>query len=336
MVWMDQSDHSTILDTYYRYGRVDAIYSSDDTVDITILDGDGNPTSERYFAVPVFIHCEPDAEQRANGALKDGSSVFDEADTAVVKFEGGSPLVVARRDGLAPCHAKHGGSFISGGAINLFEVQGDPYDGDLHFGSPISWGAADHVWFLGKAYWVLAGGVVKYNADNGWHSPRNINNEVTCTGLPADINEFSITKPGDDYHMRATRDDAAYIYEYVSADGINWSAGDAIGFDLGVTTVAGEPLPLSPAPGWVEFDTDRFFVEHKHKDEHEQGYPDNYFRMYRIGIQERWDEYGELNTIERGWTMIAGSESQSAYHFANENDFTMEGGVTGWQILQIW
>jgi len=103
MARMDQSDHTKILDSYYRWAKITALYPDDDTADITILDADENPTSETHSAVPIFYHCDPDVSVRTNGALAGAAAAFAIDDKVIIKFEDGAPLVIARKDGLRAC-----------------------------------------------------------------------------------------------------------------------------------------------------------------------------------------------------------------------------------------
>ena len=68
-------------------------------------------------------------------------------------------------------------SLPTGPGVYLFEAKGDPYQGTLSFEKRTYWGSAAHVWFLGKAYWVLDDGAVK--SDTGTqHNSRIIHRGV--------------------------------------------------------------------------------------------------------------------------------------------------------------
>lgn len=333
MPFRDETDHSTILDTFYRYARVEAVDPTNDLADITILDADDNPTSEAWTQVPLFYHCDGDAALRPNGALTGAAAAFDPGDKVVVQFMDGSPLVVGFHNLLKPCAQLTGVFIASGGSsITLYDVEGDPFLGTLNFTNPRFWGSAFHVWFIRKEYWALDGGAVKYNAHG--EATRNPADEVSCSGLPTTIGEFNVRKEASTYYLTATFQDDTVARQYVSTDGKTWTFNSTITFDNGPTALEGFPTPTAGG-GWFEVDTDRFFAEHQFRKAHETGYPSEYFRLYRIGKKTRWDQYGVLNTVIEPWTEIADATSEIQFTFEIENSFSVDGGFGGLQILQV-
>lgn len=66
------------LQTYeYLLGKITSIDRDTDTCDLTIGDTE-------YHDVPIFFHCSPDAEELANGALKEGALAFRTDDQVVI------------------------------------------------------------------------------------------------------------------------------------------------------------------------------------------------------------------------------------------------------------
>jgi hypothetical protein len=103
MPLLKQDDHQTLVDTYFRYARIDAIDAALDTADITLLDGQGVPTSTVWLDVPIYYHCTPDDQKRANGAIQGAVAAFVIGDTVRVRFEDGEPLIMGLKDGLRAC-----------------------------------------------------------------------------------------------------------------------------------------------------------------------------------------------------------------------------------------
>ena len=89
----------------YRWARVLEVHSDWDTVDIELLDAQGQPTGEQWQDVPLFYHCRPDAQLRENGALKGAAAAFEANCEVIVELDGFQEVrrVVARRDGLKAC-----------------------------------------------------------------------------------------------------------------------------------------------------------------------------------------------------------------------------------------
>jgi len=89
----------------YRWAKVLAVHSDWDTVDIELLDAEGQPTGEQWQDVPLFYHCTPDAQLRPNGALEGAAAAFGDLPEVIVEVDNGGEVrrVVARRDGLKAC-----------------------------------------------------------------------------------------------------------------------------------------------------------------------------------------------------------------------------------------
>ena len=87
----------------FKWAKILEVDYENDTCNIVIVDKDKVETSETYENVPIFYHCFPNVEKRDNGALEGASSAFARNDFVLVRFEDGSPIVVARLDGLVPC-----------------------------------------------------------------------------------------------------------------------------------------------------------------------------------------------------------------------------------------
>ena len=98
-------DPTYAIEHKFKWARIKKLDYTMDTCDIIILDKDKNETDEEYNNVPIFYHCEPEAKQRSNGALEGASAAFELGDNVLVRFEEGTPIVVARLDGLKPCLA---------------------------------------------------------------------------------------------------------------------------------------------------------------------------------------------------------------------------------------
>lgn len=103
MPLLKQDDHETVVDTYFRYARIDAIDAGQDSADITLLDGQGAPTSAVWLDVPIYYHCTPDDVMRANGAIQGAAAAFAKGDEVVARFENGSPLIMGLKDELRSC-----------------------------------------------------------------------------------------------------------------------------------------------------------------------------------------------------------------------------------------
>lgn len=87
----------------FKWGKILDLDGGEDTAKIEIVDKDGNGTGEIMEDVPIFYHCDPDVEEKDNGALEGASSAFSIDDEVFIKFEGDSPVIIGRKDGLKSC-----------------------------------------------------------------------------------------------------------------------------------------------------------------------------------------------------------------------------------------
>jgi hypothetical protein len=244
-------------------------------------------------------------------------------------------------------------SFIerNGGKVYLFKKKGDPVLGTLEFYRKLQWGQADHVWFMLKArvpdpegrleYWALDGGFVSYNSRAFW-TRRNTNAEYQCTGLPSGVTNYSLWMDGATYHMVVSfvTAGAEEIDHYTSSNGKAWTKDSDVTYSDGVQQLVGTAIPAAGG-GWFRYvvadsDRDLFFLEHRVKESEPASYASEFFRIYRIGIKELWDSYGNQNTGESAWTLTADGTSLVQFTFEDENDFKVEGGHAGLQVLQVW
>lgn len=237
-----------------------------------------------------------------------------------------TPKVVGFKGGPKPCPF---GTFISGATIYFFDMEGDPYAGTLAFTNKRTWGTASHVWFLNGAYWVLDGGAVKANFISTL-IVRDAGNEQACTGLPAGVTEFNVALVGGTYYLTASVSDM--IKRYSSSDGLAWTHDSDPAFSGGSSRLTSVSKVVTGA-GWFEMDSDRYHVEVR-DNSGETGYPGQFFRLYRIGKEQRWDANGEAETTVRAWTMCCDANDPLA-EFEEENDFTVEGGFSGLQLIQV-
>ena len=91
--WEDVQNHIFIK------GTITAIQSDEDTADVMVSDGtDGS-------AVPIFYHCDPDAEERDNGAIAGGAGGFSKDDEVIVMttVDGVPVRIVGHVDGIKSC-----------------------------------------------------------------------------------------------------------------------------------------------------------------------------------------------------------------------------------------
>jgi hypothetical protein len=330
-----QDDHTTILDTFHRYARLLAIDTAQDTGTIRLLDGDGNETGDPISGVPLYFHCEPSSQIRVNGALEGAAKAFREEDQVVVRIEEGIPLVLGVRGLLRPCYAPHG-VFFQGASVTLREMEGKAHLGTLNFKDPIAWGSAQDVWFLGSMYWVVDGGAVKYNAAAGWYQPRDAGGEVACDGLPGDVTYMGVRVAGNYAYMTLTREgDDNYLWVYRSLNGVDWTAVTV--YDVGVRPTGLDGYSKrAVGTGWIRWGTDRFCLTHHAKTDEGAGYPQDFLRMYRIGLKTKYTSLGELNTTVEAWTMYADVNSDIQFYFTQEAAFTVEGGFVDLQLNQIY
>jgi hypothetical protein len=228
--------------------------------------------------------------------------------------------------------------------IFTFQYTGTPYDGDLAFVNSFEWGSGLHVWYIldtgsgEHEYWrINASGQIRYNRKAGILIMAEDGEDI-CSGVSANANCLNVRKASGTYTMQVSYDDGS-VKDYTSSDGKTWTLNSTITFagntryDSGID---GSPL-LGVSTTFYDFDTNLIFVEHvEGADEgNPGGYPSAYFRLYRVGIKSKYGTTGVLNTTESAWTEIADSASLVQYTFAEENDFTVEGGHAGLQFIQL-
>jgi hypothetical protein len=88
---MPKIDHPNIgevVATNYYFGVIEEMYVGDDKglcrVTLTLPD----ETVQVLDMVPIYFHCEPDAEERDNGSLEDGEAAFEKDDEVIVQIIG--------------------------------------------------------------------------------------------------------------------------------------------------------------------------------------------------------------------------------------------------------
>ena len=101
----------------FKYATITAIDRSNDTANIKLEDG------TEYQDVPIFYHCNPDAEERGNGALVGAAQAFSLNDEVIVRFEDGLPLIVGRSEGVRSC-ATGAFYFLYKDHLYLLEIEG--------------------------------------------------------------------------------------------------------------------------------------------------------------------------------------------------------------------
>jgi hypothetical protein len=80
-------------------GTITAVQSDEDTADVTVPGGsDGS-------GVPIFYHCDPDSEERGNGAIEGGAGGFSVDDEVIVMctVDGEPVRIVGFVDGIKSC-----------------------------------------------------------------------------------------------------------------------------------------------------------------------------------------------------------------------------------------
>jgi hypothetical protein len=349
---MDQSDHTTILDTLHRYARVDAVHTEDDTLDATFLNGLMQPDpAEVWLRLPIFYHCIPDPVIRPNGALEHAARAFQVGDTAIIKVEDPAhPVVVAIKGELRRCPVA-AATFkrLDDGRIFMADtIAGKPWLGNVVFSGLWEWGAGEHVWMAftegSKHYWVLDNGAVWHLADPFIDRyPRRPAMEVACVGLLEGVQSFSVIWTGATFRMAVSFlvSEGEVVHEYRSADGVNW-VYQAVLFDahnVYPTKLIGASKVATGSGVWHHWPPrESYFVEYLSREAipgHPLTYPANYYRLWRIGIWDRWDAYGNLVTERRAWTAYD-EGGMAAYYFNLEGDFTLDGAsIQDVDLVQI-
>ncbi len=93
---IELTDRETIFDIYFRKAIIEDIDYDNDTADIEILKADDSVSGEKYEDVPLFYHCEPQMNERTNGALEGAAQAFEINDRVYVQFVGEHILIMGR------------------------------------------------------------------------------------------------------------------------------------------------------------------------------------------------------------------------------------------------
>lgn len=322
----------------FRRGKVSSIDRSEDTCSLEILDAMGAGTGETYEDVPIFYHCYPDAAVRPNGALESGSAAFEEDDIVIVKFHYTAPKVVGHITGPKACLIEKA-VFRNGTAIYFTDIEGDPQAGGYDFTNKTLVGfSADDAFVLpGGRYWRCLGGSVY----TGMISAGGVvSGEVSCTGFGGySVRALNIWITDDIYYM-AFRDDGdpgdasvlSSIKQCQSSDMFAWSnfstVRDEDWCDHGALVQEGYiPANEIITVGVVGyFSIGNTFV----LEDVDISTPNGamVLRMLRIGKKDFWD------SSDSAWSML-GAISGDTFQFYFEADFTIAGGITSMNILQI-
>ncbi len=86
----------------FKKARILGINTDFDVAKIEILEN-GQPTGQVYNNVPLFYHCQPDANRLENGALEGAHKAFLIDDVVIVRLEDGNPTVVAIDGKIRQC-----------------------------------------------------------------------------------------------------------------------------------------------------------------------------------------------------------------------------------------
>lgn len=353
---LDETDHTAILETKYRYARVEAIDRDHDILTVRLLTGSLQPT-QTVLQVPAYYHCVPDAVERTNGALEGGSRAFRVDDIAILQVKGNKTeyRAVGIKDQIRGC----------GRASALFRrkadqapydfftaksITGKPWSGNVVFSDFQEWGQADWLWFWVQngppCYWVLDGGKV-YVCSSPYVEkyPRRTNMEQECSGLPSGIITFSIRRhpSSGTYYMLVSHDhpDGEVVDKYQSSNGTDWSWVATVFSDNYVKNTELYGYKSTPGSGvWLPWPPRQpYFIEYIDKNEipgHPSGYYETYIRLWRIGKHTQWDNYGNLIESDYGYTAWAPNDGMAAWYFDFEHYFEVDGeDIQTLDIVQI-
>lgn len=95
----DHSNFGDVMGHIYAKGVITSVNSTDDTANVTV-EGYQNGT-----AIPIFYHCEPDSEERSNGAIEGAAAGFAVDDEVIVMctVDGEPVRIVGHVDGIKAC-----------------------------------------------------------------------------------------------------------------------------------------------------------------------------------------------------------------------------------------
>jgi hypothetical protein len=127
----EHENFGDVQDHLFMKGLVTAVYSEDDTVDLTISGGqDGS-------GIPLFYHCEPDSVERGNGAIEEAAKAFNVDDEVIVMCTvDGTPVrVVGLVDGIKECSSGYlllgAAAFASGFWYSLWDIAEEKVADDI-------------------------------------------------------------------------------------------------------------------------------------------------------------------------------------------------------------
>ena len=83
----------------FRKGIITAVDSENDTADVAV------PGGSNGTGMPLFYHCEPDSEERSNGAIEPAATAFTVDDEVIVmcEMDGTAVRIVGFVDGIKNC-----------------------------------------------------------------------------------------------------------------------------------------------------------------------------------------------------------------------------------------
>ena len=95
----DHPNFGDVQKHVFRKGIITAVDSVNDTADVTV------PGGSSGTGVPLFYHCEPDSEERSNGAIEGAAAAFAVDDEVIVMCEMGGTAVriIGFVDGIKKC-----------------------------------------------------------------------------------------------------------------------------------------------------------------------------------------------------------------------------------------
>ena len=135
--WGDIQNHT------FMKGIITSVNSEKDTANVTV------PGGEDGEGVPIFYHCDPDSEERANGAIEGGAGGFSKDDEVIVMctVDGEPVRVVGHVDGVKSCETlwiliKAGGyayALFDPSTDSLVEGLKDAGGGDVEFPVASEW-----------------------------------------------------------------------------------------------------------------------------------------------------------------------------------------------------
>jgi len=188
-------------------------------------------------------------------------------------------------------------------------------------------------------YWALdEGKVYQCYGPIALTGPRAKHLELECEGLPSGVRCFSIVSKSGWYYMLLSRShtDGEVIDLYKSQNGrTSWQFVENV-FDGNYTgyvaLVEGSDEGFRTTTGteeWAEWPPRHpYFIEAVTRSSvpgHPTSYPYNYFRIWKIGQRDFYDEYGNVNNVKTGWTAYAYDQGVQVWQFSFEGYFQVDG-----------